>query len=319
MGKKDKNPSKASHSTTRESFLKASVSAATKPLADQADKHALYQRAVQLPAKEVITLNSIYTALRPGLPAARVLREDFCGTALLCKEWIKRNVEREAIGVDLDESVVKYANEVTRSDATVAERVTVYHGDVMKVEGVPKADIIVVLNYGAFYFHTRPLLLQYFKKSLTSLNPDGVLICDMFGGTTRTSATPSSLHKRILDKDTTYTFTSTAFSMTSGTLKCALNFYFSDGSKLEGAFKYHFRVWSMLELKEAMLEAGFKDVGLWVGRKLKQEKEETDGEEDEDEEEEDDADDGIMEYRKHEWKDPLPAFDDFNAYVVGMA
>ena len=36
------------------------------------------------------------------------IREDFCGTAVVCMEWVKRRRAHTAVGVDLDPSVLKW-------------------------------------------------------------------------------------------------------------------------------------------------------------------------------------------------------------------
>ena len=60
----------------------------SKLTARTADRHALYQESVQDTESEVTFLTRMYKKLR-GRPALS-LREDFCGTALLCAEWIKK-------------------------------------------------------------------------------------------------------------------------------------------------------------------------------------------------------------------------------------
>jgi hypothetical protein len=37
----------------------------------------------------------------------------------------------------------------------------------------------------------------------------------------------------------------------------------SDGSKLKDCFEYDFRIWTLPELREALLESGFKHVWVW--------------------------------------------------------
>ena len=68
-------------------------------MASQADRHALYEQAVQDPQRDVNLFSRIYRRLR-GHDALR-MREDFCGTAALCHAWAESMPERTAIGVDL--------------------------------------------------------------------------------------------------------------------------------------------------------------------------------------------------------------------------
>ena len=68
-------------------------------MASQADRHALYEQAVQDPERDVRFFSRVYRRLR-GRDALR-LREDFCGTAALCHAWVQSMPERTAVGVDL--------------------------------------------------------------------------------------------------------------------------------------------------------------------------------------------------------------------------
>src|SRR5439155_6509449 len=73
--------------------------------AKHADKHRLYQESVQDTETEATFLSRTFKKLR-GRPASS-LREDFCGTALLCAEWVKKK-GRTAVGIDLDRSVLDW-------------------------------------------------------------------------------------------------------------------------------------------------------------------------------------------------------------------
>ncbi|RUP50440.1 hypothetical protein BC936DRAFT_139054 [Jimgerdemannia flammicorona] len=161
-------------------------------LASQSNKFLLYQDAVQAPRKEIVTLHNLHHELffSSSTPSSErhpplTLREDFCGTAVLCREWVARNsAERSAWGVDNDPVVLAYAREhVLADDPSVAERVALVEGDVLVVEGmVPRVDVIAGLNYGVFYFHKRCDLVAYLRKARGGLNDQGILVIDAFGG-----------------------------------------------------------------------------------------------------------------------------------------
>ena len=68
--------------------------------ARNADKHWLYEKSVQTPDVEVVFIDRVFKKEFGRLPA--FLREDFCGTAILCAEWAKRRGGNTALGVDLD-------------------------------------------------------------------------------------------------------------------------------------------------------------------------------------------------------------------------
>ena len=66
--------------------------------AKTADKHDLYQRSVQDAATEVYFINRAFKAKHKRPPLT--LREDFCGTALLCGEWVRSMPTRRAVGIE---------------------------------------------------------------------------------------------------------------------------------------------------------------------------------------------------------------------------
>jgi hypothetical protein len=66
--------------------------------ARNADRHDLYQRAVQDVEAEGRFLSGTFERIA-GRKAAS-LREDFCGTALLCAGWVKQR-GRTAVGVSV--------------------------------------------------------------------------------------------------------------------------------------------------------------------------------------------------------------------------
>ena len=76
-------------------------------LARRADKYELYQRAVQAPDADIAFLERV--ARRHSGRAARRLREDFCGTALLSSRWVARGPRNTAIAIDVDAEPLAWA------------------------------------------------------------------------------------------------------------------------------------------------------------------------------------------------------------------
>ena len=60
-------------------------------------------------------------------------------------------------------------------------QVNIIQGDVLG-SNLPKADIVCALNFSYFCFKERKTLSQYFNRVHKSLNDDGVLVLDCFGG-----------------------------------------------------------------------------------------------------------------------------------------
>ncbi|KAG5455830.1 MAG: hypothetical protein BJ554DRAFT_4617 [Olpidium bornovanus] len=113
-------------------------------VAQTVNRYECYEQSVQEPRREISCIISIHRQVTmelsarrdvcASLPPPRVLREDFCGTAILSREWALRNVQNVAYGVDIDPAVVLYARERTLKDAkrgSVEDRVQLYVGDVL--------------------------------------------------------------------------------------------------------------------------------------------------------------------------------------------
>ena len=117
----------------------------------------------------------------------------------------------------------------------------------------------------------------------------------------------------IPDRVFKYTFRTHGYSLTSNTVRCAISFDFTDHSHLKNAFTYHFRVWTPLDMKEAMLEAGFKSVHFWLGKAKNAEVEEEEEVLDTDEDEKyGKKDEGVMTFTKHAWTDNVPTSKNWN-------
>src|SRR6187551_1730061 len=89
--------------STKKSARKSKFTAKT------ADKHDLYQRSVQDADTEIYFINRAFKSVRKRAPLS--LREDFCGTALLCGAWVRSNKERTAQGIDIDHKVLAWGKD----------------------------------------------------------------------------------------------------------------------------------------------------------------------------------------------------------------
>ncbi len=78
-------------------------------MAEKADKHELYELSVQDVENEVIFLQDTFKQLRGR--DAHLLREDFCGTASACCQWVKQGETYQAIGVDIDPAVLQWGRD----------------------------------------------------------------------------------------------------------------------------------------------------------------------------------------------------------------
>lgn len=230
--------------------------------ADTADRHALYEEAVQCPEAEIDFVEETYEELRGRKPL--VVREDFCGTAVAACEWVKRGPKNRAIGVDLDEEVLAWGHEHHISKLTPAQqdRIEILRHDVLSVHPEP-VDVTLAMNFSYWTFKTRALLRQYFANVHRGLAEDGIFIMDCYGGY-------EAYHDEYTEpRDCgkfTYIWEQEDYDPVSGHYVCHIHFKFKDGSRLKRAFSYEWRLWSLPEIRELLEEAGFSTSTVyWQG------------------------------------------------------
>jgi hypothetical protein len=229
--------------------------------ADTADRHRLYERSVQATDFEYDFVDTNFKKLAGR--KAQLLREDFCGTAQMCCEWVTHRRDNRAIGVDLDEEVLGWARDNNLAALTPArrKRVTLLHDNVMSVEAGP-VDIVVAMNFSWQIFETRELLRTYFERVRESLVDDGVFFLDIFGG----YEAQKEMKEKTKHKGFTYIWDQASYDPITAHMYCYIHFHFDDGSKMKRAFSYEWRLWSLPEVRELLAEAGFSDVKIyWQG------------------------------------------------------
>jgi hypothetical protein len=230
-------------------------------MAEKADIHELYEQSVQAVDTEVEFLRDTFRALRGRDPVS--FREDFCGTASLSCEWVRAGADRHAIGVDNDASVLDWGrrHRVARLAEVARARVKLLNDDVRTVV-TDAVDIVGAFNFSYFCFKTRDEMRSYFAHVRSALNEDGLFFLDAFGGP---EASDISKEKTKLD-GFTYLWEQEVFEPITGRILCHIHFKFPDGSKIKKAFTYDWRLWTLPELKELLLEAGFSKVRIyWEG------------------------------------------------------
>jgi len=237
----------------------------TDPLASQADRHALYELSVQCPEAEVDFIEDAFLKLKER--KAHSLREDFCGTAAVCCEWIKRNGKNSAIGVDLDTDVLKWGetHHLSQLDSRQKRRLTLHNHDVLTVD-TDRVDAIAAMNFSYWLFKDRSLLKRYFKSACKALVDDGALFLDAYGGY---ESFQEIEEEREIDENGqafTYIWEQERFNPVDNGLICSIHFEFDDGSRIERAFHYDWRLWTLPEIRDLLLECGFSRVTTyWQG------------------------------------------------------
>jgi len=192
-----------------------------------------------------------------------IMREDFCGTFALCCEWVKLDETKKAIGLDIDPEPLAYGSAHYLSDLTSSQqkRVQTVQRDVL-VRSSKKSDIICALNFSYFCFHERATLLRYFKACRQSLRSNGLFVVDAFGGPQH--GEPSLDTKRL--PGLTYFFEQENFDPINNRTRFSLHFKPKGGKTRKRAFTYDWRMWSIPEIRDVMLDAGFEAVEVyWEG------------------------------------------------------
>ena len=229
-------------------------------LAEQADRHVLYQEAVQNPEFEVEFFEERFEELRGR--KALSMREDFCGTALLSVEWCKSDPERTALGVDNCPDTLAWGREhnIEPAGEDVDRRLQIEQADVRDITE-PKVDVACAMNFSYLCFKTRDELRGYFEVVHKGLKDDGIFILDLLGGTATMDVNEDV--RELEEIDAEYIWDQAEFNPINNELNCNIHFEFADGSRLDNAFSYTWRLWSLPEVRELLEEAGFSKVRVY--------------------------------------------------------
>ena len=245
------------------SAKEASVPHDGRTMAETADKHELYELSVQNVENEVEFLQETFKQIRGR--EAHLMREDFCGTASACCEWVKQGEAYQAIGVDLDPSVLEWGrdNRLGKLDTADRARVRLVESNVLTVD-TPKVDLLTAFNFSYFIFDTRESLREYFETARDALVDDGVMFLDMFGGPEAQEETKEKTKYK--KHGFSYVWHQETFHPVTHFIRCHIHFNFRDGSKMKKAFTYEWRLWTAPEILEVLGEAGFAKATLyWEG------------------------------------------------------
>jgi len=233
------------------------------------DLHRLYSAAVQSPETDLAFFQRIYRRVH-GQRFTR-LREDFCGTALLACEFVRQRSTHRAWGIDLDRPTLDWGiRHYVPVLGAGASRLELLCRDVLRRNN-PRAEVIAALNFSYCVFGTREQLRRYFERVRASLEPGGVFFIDIFGGTEAIEA--ATEERRIPAERTfdgarvpafTYVWEQARFNPVDHRILCKIHFKLHDGSRIRDAFVYDWRLWTLPELQELMLEAGFRESEVYV-------------------------------------------------------
>ena len=231
--------------------------------AERADRHTLYQLSVQNVESEIDFVFDTFKKIRRRKP--RLLREDFCGTANTSCEWVRRRDSHRAIAVDIDPDPLQWGRENNLAELSdhARDRLELVQGDVLEVE-TGKVDCLLAMNFSYWLFMDRETMVRYFRTVRETLVDDGVFFLDAYGG--YDAFREYSERRKVEDEDFTYVWDQHSYDPITGEMQCYIHFIFPDGSKMDRAFEYRWRLWTLPELREMLAEAGFSKVTVyWEG------------------------------------------------------
>lgn len=231
------------------------------PKAKPFDKYQAYADSVQSPKEDARFLRRIYRDISKKEPV--VMREDFCGAFALCCEWVKLDVNKRAIGLDINPEALAYGNDnyLPLLSDSAKSRLKTFKRNVL-LRSTTKVDLICALNFSYFIFQTRSTLLSYFSSSRRTLKTHGLFVIDVFGGP---DCEQASIETKRID-GLRYFWEQENFDPISNRAHFHIHFKPKQGRKRTRVFSYDWRMWSIPELKDIMIEAGFKDVIVyWEG------------------------------------------------------
>ena len=229
-------------------------------MADKADKHILYEKAVQCVEAEIDFIDQTYFDLRGR--RAGSLREDFCGTTNTSCEWIRRRQDNTAYCIDIDPDVLDWGrhHHIAKLKQQQAQRIHLINDDVLKARA-PAVDIVIAMNFSYWYLKTRPDMKRYFKKVHAALANDGIFFLDAFGG----YEAFREMKEQTKYNGFTYVWDQASYNPITGDALMHIHFKFKDGSRIKNAFTYDWRQWTLPELTEMLAETGFKPTVYWEG------------------------------------------------------
>ena len=137
---------------------------------------------------------------------------------------------------------------VRAGDVHQQQRLRLLQSDVRDAR-TPGMDIVLAMNFSYYLFMDRAALLDYFRGTLAQLAPDGILFLDAYGG----YEAPMVLQEPRECEGFTYIWDQAEFNPIDSQMQCYIHFEFPDGSRMDRAFSYRWRLWTLPEIRELLL------------------------------------------------------------------
>ena len=222
------------------------------------DRFDLYELCAQAPLRDARFLRAIHGR------DPRVLGEDFSGGGAIARQWVQVVPDGRAVAVDRDPEPLERMRGV--------KGITVVCDDVRNA--THKVDIIADLNFSICEIHARKDLVAYLAHARSRLKKHGVFVADIYGGSDAYFTGRISQRKTAPSGEkVTYYWEQRHADALTGRVVNVMHFNVvpktTGGKKartieVREAFIYNWRLWSVQELRELLLEAGFSAVhALW--------------------------------------------------------
>lgn len=249
------------------------------------DRFECYELCVQSPRHVVGFLRALFLAENGSDPA--ILGEDFSGTCAVSRRWCKELEDARSVCVDLDAEALAWARARAAEDA-VANRIDFVREDCF-ADPLPASaasprtapgrdapcDVCFVGNFSIGYAHDRPTLVRYLARTRERLLAarhgfsGGVFACDTYGGAGAFALggierTHPGRRGEVIRYAWAHEHADPATGMVANSISLRVE---RDGdiiAQYPRAFEYHWRLWSIPELREAMLEAGFERTSVYL-------------------------------------------------------
>lgn len=258
-------------------------------------KYDFYEAAVQSAENEVEFMEKEFLRIRGREP--KTMREDFCGTGAITCLWGSRP-GKKSWGVDLDPEPIEEGKRRHYDKLTPEQKLNIEYVNKDVLEFDANSDVVCAFNFSYFIFKEREKLIRYFKSVRDSLSDDGLFFMDIFGGPDSMIELEEEQEKDGFD----YFWDCQMFNPLTHDCRFAIHFKPDNGPKYENVFVYNWRFWTVPEICEMLLEAGFKEAKTyWEG--------------DDDEEDEDDEVGGNGEFFETRYAENCEAW---VIYIVGV-
>ncbi len=229
-------------------------------------KYELYEASVQDSQAELDLFQRAYT--NAFGKKATILREDFCSTFLNSITWVKSKKDRIAYAVDMNPKPLAYGREVhySKLNQDQKKRMITFCENVLSVR-TPKADIISISNFSICFLKERDQMLQYFKRCHQSLKSKGAVVFDMLGGEDLPMPEEDSTPFKLPDgTKAKYFWEHATYNPINNHATFYIHYQIKGQKKQKRVFSYDWRMWSLPELKDLLIEAGFSEVEMyWEG------------------------------------------------------